>query len=288
MTSGGQHFEPKITEVWLVQMIFLFNFRWIFSFQKVNFPQCALEIIGYPSVLETRQKKNALSKSGHCDVFNWDFVPQGISLFLFRDNFGRVFGILFEETYSLSDLYLCLSLDLHQTMVSFVSLLLLISLIGHWSLFFHALRNATHPGYPKILKIYPPTGVHLEKLKTASIPGVPPGDRTSSGTRGMAWTRHSFTTLVGGWINHPFEKYDCRQIGSIFPKFSGMNMFKNIWVETTNLVYCCFFWEEAKNPKVTPNQCVQLSYEKNPPTFHYTGWFIGILILAYENPHLIG
>ena len=25
----------------------------------------------------------------------------------------------------------------------------------------------------------------------------------------------------------------------------------------------------------------QVSYEKNPPTFHYTGWFIGILILAY-------
>ena len=25
----------------------------------------------------------------------------------------------------------------------------------------------------------------------------------------------------------------------------------------------------------------QLSYEKNPPTFHYTGWFIGILILAF-------
>ena len=58
-------------------------------------------------------------------------MPQGISLFLFRDNLGRVFGILFEETYSLSDLYLCLSLDLHQTMVSLVSLLLLISLIGH-------------------------------------------------------------------------------------------------------------------------------------------------------------
>jgi len=25
----------------------------------------------------------------------------------------------------------------------------------------------------------------------------------------------------------------------------------------------------------------QLSYEKNPPTFHYTGWFLGIFILAY-------
>ena len=31
-----------------------------------------------------------------------------------------------------------------------------------------------------------------------------------------------------------------------------------------------------------------VSYEKNPPTFHYTGWFIGILILAHQNPHIIG
>ena len=32
----------------------------------------------------------------------------------------------------------------------------------------------------------------------------------------------------------------------------------------------------------------QVRYEKNRPTFHYTGWFIGILILAYQNPHIIG
>ena len=24
--------------------------------------------------------------------------------------------------------------------------------------------------------------------------------------------------------------------------------------------------------------------QRNPPTFHHTGWFIGILILAYQNP----
>ena len=28
--------------------------------------------------------------------------------------------------------------------------------------------------------------------------------------------------------------------------------------------------------------------KKNPPTFHYTGWLIGILILAYYNPHIVG
>ena len=29
---------------------------------------------------------------------------------------------------------------------------------------------------------------------------------------------------------------------------------------------------------------LQVSHEKNPPTFHYTGWLIGILTLVYYNP----
>ena len=28
--------------------------------------------------------------------------------------------------------------------------------------------------------------------------------------------------------------------------------------------------------------------EKNPPTFHYTGWLTGILIMIYCNPHITG
>ena len=31
-----------------------------------------------------------------------------------------------------------------------------------------------------------------------------------------------------------------------------------------------------------------MSHEKNPPTFHYTGWLIGILIVAYYNPYITG
>ena len=31
-----------------------------------------------------------------------------------------------------------------------------------------------------------------------------------------------------------------------------------------------------------------LSHEKNPPTFHYTGWLIGILIMAYYIPYITG
>ncbi len=27
-----------------------------------------------------------------------------------------------------------------------------------------------------------------------------------------------------------------------------------------------------------------LSHEKNPLTFHYTGWLVGILIMAYYDP----
>ncbi len=32
----------------------------------------------------------------------------------------------------------------------------------------------------------------------------------------------------------------------------------------------------------------QLSHEKNPPTFHYTGWLIGILVMVYYNPYITG
>ena len=31
-----------------------------------------------------------------------------------------------------------------------------------------------------------------------------------------------------------------------------------------------------------------LSHENNPPTFHYTGWLIGILIMVYYNPYITG
>ena len=31
-----------------------------------------------------------------------------------------------------------------------------------------------------------------------------------------------------------------------------------------------------------------VSHEKNPPTFHYTGWLIGTLIMVYCNPHING
>ncbi len=33
---------------------------------------------------------------------------------------------------------------------------------------------------------------------------------------------------------------------------------------------------------------IQMSHEKNPPTFHYTGWLIGILTMVYYNPNITG
>ena len=32
----------------------------------------------------------------------------------------------------------------------------------------------------------------------------------------------------------------------------------------------------------------QGSHEKKPPTFHYTGWLIGILTMVYYNPYITG
>ena len=32
----------------------------------------------------------------------------------------------------------------------------------------------------------------------------------------------------------------------------------------------------------------QVSHEKNPPTSHYTGWLIGILIIVYYNLYITG
>ena len=40
--------------------------------------------------------------------------------------------------------------------------------------------------------------------------------------------------------------------------------------------------------KITRESGSHLSHEKNPPTFHYTGCLIGILILAYYNPYITG
>ncbi len=33
---------------------------------------------------------------------------------------------------------------------------------------------------------------------------------------------------------------------------------------------------------------IDVSHEKKHPTFHYTGWLMGILIMVYYNPYITG
>ena len=65
-------------------------------------------------------------------------------------------------------------------------------------------------------------------------------------------------------------------------------------VESLNIFYPLYIYDkntvdklhyEKILPKFTINQ---VSHEKNPPTFHYTGWLLGILILVYYNAHIAG
>ena len=51
-------------------------------------------------------------------------------------------------------------------------------------------------------------------------------------------------------------------------------------VLTTCLLVASLFFQR-------PHQS-HMSHEKKPPTFHYTGWLIGILIMVYYNPYVTG
>ena len=47
--------------------------------------------------------------------------------------------------------------------------------------------------------------------------------------------------------------------------------------------------QETKRYEGVSEKCVSnMSHEKNPPTFHYTGWLIGILTMVYYNPNITG
>ena len=46
---------------------------------------------------------------------------------------------------------------------------------------------------------------------------------------------------------------------------------------------------EINEKKVTQKDHIsQMSHEKNPLTFHFTGCLMGLLIMAYYNPHITG
>ncbi len=58
--------------------------------------------------------------------------------------------------------------------------------------------------------------------------------------------------------------------------------------------HTCALFDPQKKPGnlmihlhfTTTSQPFQLSHEKKTPTFHYTGWLIGILIMVYYSPYL--
>ncbi len=48
-------------------------------------------------------------------------------------------------------------------------------------------------------------------------------------------------------------------------------------------------WLSKRRMNMSPKRGEnEMSHEKNPLTFHYTGWLIGILIMVYYNPYIIG
>ena len=67
--------------------------------------------------------------------------------------------------------------------------------------------------------------------------------------------------------------------------------YTNPYKPTKNLMEC-----HSPVPEMECHRCAEcirniytyMSHETNPPTFHYTGWLIGILIMAYYNPHITG
>ena len=49
------------------------------------------------------------------------------------------------------------------------------------------------------------------------------------------------------------------------------------------------WWNSGeKTWETTMTSKEHLSHEKKPPTFHYTGWLIEILIMVYYNPYITG
>ncbi len=45
-------------------------------------------------------------------------------------------------------------------------------------------------------------------------------------------------------------------------------------------------YETSQESICQPN--LHMCHEKKPPTFHYTGWLKGILIMVYYNPYITG
>ena len=73
------------------------------------------------------------------------------------------------------------------------------------------------------------------------------------------------------------------------PKFNQQSNIKQISHPFIAITWFCRVFHthfSYKHPINTSTSQHHMSHEKNPPTFHYTGWLIGILITAYCNPYI--
>ena len=73
-----------------------------------------------------------------------------------------------------------------------------------------------------------------------------------------------------------FFKFSPRKLGKSFTHFWLLHVFfQRLQLEVFRMGFMDQRWNN-------------MSHEKSPPTFHYTGWLIGILILVYYNPYIPG
>ena len=76
------------------------------------------------------------------------------------------------------------------------------------------------------------------------------------------------------WVNIPYMDAMGKRSPEVLAVFLFLdlcfNLLADIFFQEKGILILDFFMTSS-----------HLSHEKNPPTFHYTGWLIGILIMVY-------
>ncbi len=98
-------------------------------------------------------------------------------------------------------------------------------------------------------------------------------------------------TKNGWWIFPAIAIFVSFQGRPNFPLQIALNLFKKHTMDsgsTQDAIVTTLEYYIVRQPGI-PNQfATHLSHEKNPLTFHDTGWLIGILIMVYYNPYITG
>ena len=74
------------------------------------------------------------------------------------------------------------------------------------------------------------------------------------------------------------------QVGDFYGKKSAPDLCFNKHKKEKTLFKKQNISLKTKKQNTNPN----VSHKKDPPTFHYTGWLIGILMMVYYNPYITG